>query len=221
VRPRDEALSVAIRLSLVTIAWNMIGGTVAVTSAIAYGSLSLAAFGLSMLIDTGASAALVWRFKREVRDPKGADRLEARAEVAIGIAMACAALYLLLQSAHSLWHGSHPETAQPGIAVSVASLLFLPWLARAKWRVAAELGSNALRGDSLLTAASATLAGLTLAALVLYSALGWWWTDAVAAAVIAGALLFEASRAAAYRRGLVSPRPARASLPPAGRDPSP
>ena len=63
MRPRDEALSVAIRLSLVTIAWNMIGGTIAVTSAIAYGSLSLAAFGLSMLIDTGASAALVWRFK--------------------------------------------------------------------------------------------------------------------------------------------------------------
>src|SRR4249920_2790114 len=178
MRPRDEALAVAIRLSFVTIAWNVIGGTVAVASAIAYGSLSLAAFGLSMLIDTGASAALVWRFKREVRDPKGADRLEARAEVAIGVAMVCAALYLLLQSAHSLWHGSHPGTAPPGIVVSIASLMFLPWLARAKWNVAAELGSNALRGDSLLTVASATLAALTLAALVAYSALGWWWADA-------------------------------------------
>jgi divalent metal cation (Fe/Co/Zn/Cd) transporter len=221
VRPREAALAVAIRLSFVTIAWNVVGGTIAVASAIVYDSLSLAAFGLSMLIDTGASVALVWRFRREERDPEGADRVEARAEVAIGIAMACAALYLFGQSAHSLWHGSHPGTAPPGIVVSVASLLFLPWLARAKWRVAAELGSNALRGDSLLTAASATLAGLTLAALLLYSALGWWWADAVAAAVIAGALLFEATRAAAYRRGLVSPRPARASPPPAGRDPSP
>jgi divalent metal cation (Fe/Co/Zn/Cd) transporter len=221
VRPREAALSVAIRLSLVTIAWNVVGGTIAVVSAFVYDSLSLAAFGLSMLIDTGASVALVWRFHRETRDPEGADRVEARAEVAIGIAMACAALYLLAQSAHSLWHGAQPESAPPGIVVSVASLVFLPWLARAKWRVAAELGSNALRGDSLLTAASASLAGLTLAALVLYSALGWWWADAVAAAVIAGALLFEATRAAAYRRGLVSPRPARASVPPAGRDPSP
>lgn len=221
MRPREAALSVAIRLSFVTIAWNVVGGTVAVVSAVAYDSLSLAAFGLSMLIDTGASVGLVWRFRREVRDPEGADRVEALAEVAIGVAMVCAALYLLLQSAHSLWRGSHPETAPPGIVVSVASLLFLPWLARAKWRVAAELGSNALRGDSLLTAASATLAGLTLVALILYSALGWWWADAVAAAVIACALLFEATRAAAYRRGLVSPRPARAAAPPAGRDPSP
>jgi divalent metal cation (Fe/Co/Zn/Cd) transporter len=203
VRPREAGLSVAIRLSFVTIAWNVVGGTVAVVSAVAYDSLSLAAFGLSMLIDTGASVALVWRFHRETRDPEGADRLEARAELAIGVAMVCAALYLLLQSAHSLWRGTHPDTAPPGIAVAVVSLLFLPWLARAKWRVAAELGSNALRGDSLLTAASAALAGLTLVALFAYSALGWWWADAAAAAAIAVALLFEATRAAAYRRGVL------------------
>jgi divalent metal cation (Fe/Co/Zn/Cd) transporter len=203
MRPRDEALSVAIRLSLVTIVWNVIGGTVAEVSSIAYGSLSLAAFGLSMLIDTAASAALVWRFRREANDPEGADRVEARAEVAIGVAMVAAALYLTVLSAHSLWTASHPETAPPGIAVSIASLLFLPWLARAKWRVAAELGSNALRGDSMLTAASAALAGLTLAALVLNSALGWWWADAAAALLIAAALVFEATRAAAYRRQLV------------------
>ena len=203
MRPRDEALSVAIRLSLVTIAWNVIGGTVAVISAIAYDSLSLAAFGLSMLIDTAASAALVWRFRREARDPEGADRLEARAEVAIGVAMVSAALYLTAQSAHSLWSAPHPETAPPGIVVSIASLLFLPWLARAKWNIAAELGSNALRGDSLLTAASAALAALTLAALVVNSTLRWWWADAAAALLIAAALVFEATRAAAYRRRLV------------------
>jgi len=210
MRPREDALSVAIRLSLVTIAWNVIGGTIAVASAIVYDSLSLAAFGLSMLIDTGASLALVWRFRREERDPEGADRLEARAELAIGIAMVCAALYLLAQSAHSLWRGSHPATAAPGIVVAVASLLFLPWLARAKWKVAAELASNALRGDSLLTAASAALAALTLLALVANAAFGWWWTDAVAAAVIAAALLFEATRAAAYRRSIA--RTARAAI---------
>jgi divalent metal cation (Fe/Co/Zn/Cd) transporter len=202
VRPRAQGLVAAIRLSYVTIGWNLVGGAVAVTSAIAYGSISLAAFGLSMLIDTGASVALVWRFKREVRDPEGADRLEARAEVAIGLAMVAAAVYLVAQSSHSLWRGSHPDTAPPGIVVSVASLLFLPWLARAKWRVAAELGSRALRGDSLLTVASATLAGITLAALLASRWLGWWWADAVAALAIAAALLFEATRAAAYRRSL-------------------
>jgi divalent metal cation (Fe/Co/Zn/Cd) transporter len=202
VRSRADALRSAVRLSFVTIGWNLIAGTVAVASALLYGSISLAAFGLSMLIDTAASVALVWRFRMEERDPDGADRVEARAEVAIGIAMTAAAVYLALQSAHALWRGSHPETALPGIVVSVASLLFLPWLARAKWRVAQELGSKALRGDSLLTAASATLAATTLVALVANAAFGWWWADPVAALLIAAALVFEAKRASAYRRRL-------------------
>jgi divalent metal cation (Fe/Co/Zn/Cd) transporter len=204
VRSRTDALRSAVRLSFLTIGWNVVAGTVAVASAVVYGSISLAAFGLSMLIDTGASVALVWRFRMEERDPEGADRVEARAEVAIGIAMTAAAVYLALQSTHALWRGSHPETAPPGIVVSVASLLFLPWLARAKWRVAQELGSKALRGDSLLTAASATLAATTLLALVANAAFGWWWADPVAALLIAAALVFEATRAAAYRRRLSS-----------------
>jgi len=203
VRPRADGIAAAIRLSFVTIGWNVIGGTVAVTSAVVYGSISLAAFGLSMLIDTAASVALVWRFKKEERDPDGADRIEARAEVAIGLAMAVSALYLGLQSTHALWRGAHPDTAPPGIVVSIASLIFLPWLARAKWRVVRELDSKALRGDSLLTAASAALAATTLAALVANSLFGWWWADAVAALLIASALVFEATRAAAYRRRLV------------------
>jgi divalent metal cation (Fe/Co/Zn/Cd) transporter len=203
VRSRADALTSAVRLSLATIAWNVVAGSVAVVSAVVYGSISLAAFGLSMLIDTAASVALVWRFRMEERDPEGADRVEAWAEVAIGLAMVAAAIYLGVQAAHALWRGSHPETAPPGIVVSVASLLFLPWLARAKWKVASELGSKALRGDSLLTGASATLAATTLLALVANAALGWWWADPVAALLIAGALVFEATRAAAYRRRLV------------------
>lgn len=202
MRPRAEALSAAIGLSLLTIAWNVVGGFVAVGSAVVYSSLSLAAFGLSMLIDTTASAALIWRFKLEVRDPEAADRVERRAEVAIGVAMVATALYLTLMSLHALWRGSHPETSVTGIVVSLASLVFLPWLARSKWRVAAELGSRALRGDSLLTAASSALAALTLAALVANAWFDWWWADAVAALGIAAALVFEATRAAAYRRRL-------------------
>ena len=203
MRPRADALASAIRLSFLTIGWNVIGGTVAIASALVYGSISLAAFGLSMLIDTAASVALVWRFRMEERDPEGADRVEASGRGRDRHRDGRRGVYLTLQSAHALWRGSHPETAPPGIVVSVASLLFLPWLARAKWRVAQELGSKALQGDSLLTAASATLAATTLLALVANAAFGWWWADPVAALLIAAALAFEATRAAAYRRRLV------------------
>ena len=82
----------------------------------------------------------------------------------------------------------------------MASLLVLPWLARMKFRVAAGLGSRALRGDSVLTTAAAALAAITLAALVLNSALDWWWADPCAALLIAAGLTTEAIRVAASHR---------------------
>jgi divalent metal cation (Fe/Co/Zn/Cd) transporter len=91
--------------------------------------------------------------------------------------------------------GKHPTTSVVGMVVIGLSLVLLPGLAYTKARVALLLGSRALRGDAILTAASAGLALLTLMALILDSGLGWWWADAGAALVIASALGTEASRA--------------------------
>jgi divalent metal cation (Fe/Co/Zn/Cd) transporter len=55
----------------------------------------------------------------------------------------------------------------------------------------AEPGSSR---DSVLTVAAATLAGVTLAALFVNSALNWWWADPLAAPVIAAAPVAEATR---------------------------
>jgi putative Mn2+ efflux pump MntP len=71
-------------------------------------------------------------------------------------------------------------------------VLVLPVLARAKLRLAGPLQSSALRGDGILSLAGAALASATLASLLLDASLGWWWSDAVAALVIAATLLGEA-----------------------------
>jgi divalent metal cation (Fe/Co/Zn/Cd) transporter len=192
---RIALVASAIRLSFLTIAWNLVAGVVTLAASVASGSLSLGGFGLNALIDTAASGALVWRFKREASDPSAADRLEKRAETAIGVAMYAAALYLGVQGVHSLVVGAHPTASVVGMVISGLSLILLPGLAYSKARVASLLGSRALRGDSILTAASAGLALLTLTALLLDSWLGWWWADAAAALVISAALGLEASRA--------------------------
>jgi divalent metal cation (Fe/Co/Zn/Cd) transporter len=53
------------------------------------------------------------------------------------------------------------------------------------------LESRALRGDGILSLTGAVLAGITLASLALNDALRWWWSDAVAALVIAAFMLRE------------------------------
>ena len=194
--PRHSLISSAVRLSVLTIAWNLLAGGLALGASLITGSLSLGGFGLNTLIDMSASVVLVWRFSKDANDPSAAARLERRAEIAIGVAMLAVAAYLTAQGLHALVAGSHPETSTVGIAVTIASLALLPWLASAKARVALRLPSRALRADAILTGASAALAALTLAALVANSALGWWWADAAAALMIAAGLVFEVARAA-------------------------
>lgn len=157
-------------------------------------SPALAGFALNALLDSSASVVLVWRFSKERSDPAAAERLERRAQYGVAFAMVLVALYVGLQAIRGLVEGLHPEASVFGAAVSTGSLLVLPWLGRAKLRVASALPSGALRGDAILTLASAALAATTLVALLLNAGLDWWWADPVVALLIAAALGIEGVR---------------------------
>jgi divalent metal cation (Fe/Co/Zn/Cd) transporter len=163
-------------------------------------SPALAGFALNALLDSTASAVLVWRFSMERRDPVGAERLERRALYGVAFAMVLFAFYVGFQALRGLVDGSHPEASVFGVIVSTASLIVLPWLGRLKLRLAARMASGALRGDAILTLASATLAATTLAALLVNSALAWWWADPVVALLIATTLAIEGTRVALRHR---------------------
>jgi divalent metal cation (Fe/Co/Zn/Cd) transporter len=71
-----------------------------------------------------------------------------------------------------------------GVGLSVASLVVMPVLARAKRRVAARLDSRALHADSHQTDLCAWLSAILLGGLVLNALAGWWWADPAAALVM-------------------------------------
>ena len=60
-----------------------------------------------------------------------------------------------------------------------------------EYRVAARLGSGALRADSILTAVAAILAVISLASVAASQALGLWWADAIAALIVGVIVLRE------------------------------
>jgi divalent metal cation (Fe/Co/Zn/Cd) transporter len=191
---RAGLLASALRLSYFTIAWNGVVGALALVVSVTDDSPALAGFALNALLDSSASVVLVWRFSKERSDPAAAERLERRAQYGVAFAMVLVALYVGLQAIGGLVEGSHPEASVFGAAVSTGSLLVLPWLGRAKLRVASALPSGALRGDAILTLASAALAATTLVALLLNAGLDWWWADPVVALLIAAALGIEGVR---------------------------
>jgi divalent metal cation (Fe/Co/Zn/Cd) transporter len=200
VDQRGDLLVSALRLSFLTIAWNgFVGGTALVLSFLD-DSLALAAFALNALLDSSASAVLIWRFRKEQRDPVAAEHLERKAQTWIILAMLLVALYIGAQAIRALAEGSHPEASGFGLTLAVLSLIVLPWLGRQKLEVASHLRSPALGGDGVLTLAAAALAAITLTALLLNSALNWWWADPLAALLIAAGLATEAVRISVRHR---------------------
>jgi divalent metal cation (Fe/Co/Zn/Cd) transporter len=69
------------------------------------------------------------------------------------------------------------------------------WLARAKRRAAAALGSRALEVDAFQTTACWWLSLITLAGIGLNVAFGWWWADPVAALWMTPLLIREGTEA--------------------------
>jgi len=191
---RVALLETAIRLSFVTIGWNGIVGAAALVAAAVSGSPALAGFALNALLDSSASVVLVWRFRRERESPAAAAHLERKAVGWIAVAMLLVAAYVGVQAVRTLVERSHPGASAFGAVLAGLSVLFLPWLGARKFVVGTRLRSASLRGDAVLTLAAASLAGLTLIALLLNSALGWWWADPLVAVVIAAGLGLEALR---------------------------
>jgi divalent metal cation (Fe/Co/Zn/Cd) transporter len=191
---RHANVVAALRLSYFTIAWNGAVGVAALVVSVIDGSLALAGLALTALLDSSASVVLVWRFRKERRDPVAAEHLERRAQALVAFTMLVIAAYVGVQSIRALVNGSHPKSSAFGLILAAGSLVVLPWLARLKLGVASRLASKALRGDGILTAASAALAAVALAALILNSAFAWWWADPGAALLIAAALAIEATR---------------------------
>ena len=200
VASRSALVASALRLSYFTIAWNGVIGVAALVVSTVSDSLALAGFALNALLDSSASAILVRRFRRERSDPQAAERLERRAQALIAGAMLIVALYVGFEATRALIDASHADESALGVLLAIVSLVVLPWVGRMKLDVASALPSQALRGDAVLTLAAAALSAITLVALLVTGAFGWWWADPLAALIIAGFLGVEAVRVAIHHR---------------------
>jgi divalent metal cation (Fe/Co/Zn/Cd) transporter len=202
---RATHLRRALWLSALSVAWSGIVGSIAALVAITSGALSLLGFGVDAVIDAAASVTLIWRFLIEARRPGRANAVERAAERVIGLALIALAIYLLAGSAVALASQRHPEASIWGSGLLIASIIVLPWLAAAKYKVAARLESRALRLDSILTAVAALLGVISLASLAASEALGLWWADAVGALVVAAIIGREGTGSLRASEGRAEP----------------
>jgi divalent metal cation (Fe/Co/Zn/Cd) transporter len=191
---RDAAVTRARWLNAATIGWNSLEGVVALTAGVVAGSVSLVGFGFDSAIEVSAALILTWRLAQERREgcTQAAD---ARATRAIAVSFAALAAYVSVEAIRDLATGSQPEASVPGVALAATSLIVMPFLARAKARLAPVLGSTAAAADAAQTNLCALLSAVVLVGVGSNWLLGWWWADPLAGLGIAALAIFEARRA--------------------------
>ena len=187
---RIQELNRGIRLEYLTVGWNLLEGAVAIIAGATAGSIALVGFGVDSAIESSSGAVLLWRLRAE-RSGKDAERIEKQALRLVGVSFLVLAIYVGFDAAKSLLAGEAPDRSIVGIVLAIVSLIVMPWLARAKRRTAASLGSSALHGDSRQTSICAYLSAILLGGLALNAQFGWWWADPAAALAMAPIIVNE------------------------------
>ncbi len=191
---RSALLRRALWLEWLTVGWNVVEGVIAVTAALAAGSVALLGFGIDSFVESASGSILIWRLLAERRsaDDERVERIERRAERLVGASLFLLAAFIALDAGLTLLARERPDASLAGIVLTSSSLVVMWWLARAKRRTAIALGSRALEADAFQTTACWWLSLIVLGGIGLNAALGWWWADPLAAL---GACIFIAREA--------------------------
>jgi divalent metal cation (Fe/Co/Zn/Cd) transporter len=194
---RGHQLARAVRLEYVTVGWNLVEGTVAVTAALAAGSVALLGFGIDSFVESASGLVLLWRLlaERSGRNSLAVEQLDRRAHKLVGASLLLLAGYITFDAGMSLAFHEVPERSLVGIALTATSIGVMFWLARAKRQAAVALNSRALAADAFQTTACWWLSIAALSGLGLNALWGWWWADPVGAVVMAGLIVREGLQA--------------------------
>ena len=180
---RAEQVRQGVNVERLTILWMVIEMGISIGAGIAARSILLIAFGIDSLIELLSGGILLWRLSVEERggDVERVKQAEGRATKIVALALGLLCVYVLLSAGVGLIIHAKPEHSVWGIGVSAAAVLFMPYLAARKRRIARRIQSEALEGDATSSITCAYMAGTVLLGLALNTVFGWWWVEDVAA----------------------------------------
>ncbi len=188
-RTLEELRRRGLFLEWATNGWNAMEVVVTITLGLRAGSLALIAFGLDSVVEIFASTVVIRNLRDERVDP--GDQRVHRSLRLIAVAFWVLAAFLVVISVRGLVRGDRPDSSPLGVGYLAVTALAMFGLARLKRVTSDELGSETLRAEAAMTFLDGCLSTGILIALVLNAWLGWWWTDAAAALLVAGFAITE------------------------------
>lgn len=174
-----------VRLEQVTISYNALEGVIAVAAGLAAGLVSLVGFGIDSAIEVAAAAVVLTRLLADARGGRVNHVKERRALRFIALTFFALAGYVVFEGMRNLLTDETPDTSLVGVALTGASIVLMPLLARSKQRTGEAIGSRLLIADAAETRLCAWLSVSTFVGLATFWLLGWTWLDSAAGFVIA------------------------------------
>ena len=194
---REALVRRALWLEQLSIAWMFVEGGASIATGMRAHSIALIGFGFDSGLELVSAIALYRRLTIELHggNAEGAEGAERKALRLVGTTLLLLCVYIVTDSARTLWSRSEPEKSALGLAVALVALVAMPLLGRAKLWVGQAIGSRALVADAKETFACAWLSGSVVVGVGLHAALGWWWADPVAALAMVPFLVREGREA--------------------------
>lgn len=175
-----------LRLAQFTVIYNLAEGAIAITAGVLAGLVSLIGFGADSGIESAAAVLVGLRLAARLRHGEADPAKERRTLKAVAVTFFVLAAYVVFEGVRSLLGGETPSTSIVGLVLLAASVVVMPLLARAKRKVAQQLGGDQLiLADATETKICVLLTISTLLGLGLYALVGWAWLDPVAGFIIA------------------------------------
>lgn len=168
------------RLNYATLGYNSLEGVLSIGAGLLAGSIVLVGFGADSFIELTAGVAALWRLQADL-NPARRERAERQTLRIIGFCFLALAAYVSFEAIRALASRAAPDESRLGIGIAAASLIVMPFLARAKRAVAFQLRSGALAAEAKQTLICTYLSAILLMGLGLNALWGWWWADPVAA----------------------------------------
>jgi divalent metal cation (Fe/Co/Zn/Cd) transporter len=184
-----------LRLTKLTVAYNVVEGVVAIAAGVAAGLVSVIGFGIDSGIESISAVLVGLRLSARLRHGEADERKELITLRLVAITFFLLAGYVTVEGVRSLVVGETPESSPVAIGLLVASLVVMPLLAEAKRRVGVALADPLILADAAETRICVLLSVSTLVGLLVFALTGAGWVDAVAGFVIAAFAIHEGREA--------------------------
>jgi divalent metal cation (Fe/Co/Zn/Cd) transporter len=193
---RSALVRHAFVLEWFTIGWMTVEAAVAIASAIASHSITLAAFGLDSVIELASAGVLIWRLSVEVKQGREfSETAEERASKIAGALLYALALYVIASSLWSLFRHEGAAFSLSGLLVALVAIPTMYMLSKAKIRVADALGSRALRADAVEAITCGFLSIVVVVGILAQLMFRAWWVDGLTSLAIVYLLVKEGREA--------------------------